>query len=183
MSEHAFHIKCFTFPGTFSFHMLDQNPAISPEFKPYASPLLASSHKARYPDFTEYIPFLSSAQYKKSGCGISQRGISLILWASNDTKHSSIFCSFQQPRLVSIKSATFMLASTANAEDVTLPPKASGIQLTLNTLMDNPSPTLHFAPLEITFLAFKMLFQANNPQDCFASKIVPFGKYFDLNTL
>ena len=83
---------------------------------------------------------------------------------------------------MSINSATSMFASLANAEDITLPPMASAIQLSLNTLMDKPSPIHHFAPMDITFLAFKMLFHANDPEDFLASKILSFGKYFDLNT-
>ena len=96
-SEHAFHIKCFTFPGTFSFQILDQKPVDRTELEPDASSFLASSHRARYPDFTEYTPFFSIVLYRRSGCGVLHSGIALILWASKGTKHSSITRLFQQP--------------------------------------------------------------------------------------
>ena len=63
---------------------------------------------------------------------------------------------------------------------MTLPLEIPGSQQSLKTRIVCPSPTFHFALIKITFIAFKMLFQANEPGDCFASKIVPLGKYFDL---
>ena len=49
--------------------------------------------------------------------------------------------------------------------------------------MDYPSPTLYLAPSSIKFLAHRILFQAKELDDDFASKIKQFGKYFALNTL
>ena len=65
---------------------------------------------------------------------------------------------------------------------MTLPLEIPGSQQSLKTRIVCPSPTFDFAPIKITFLAFEMLFQVNDPEDCFASKIVPLGKYYDLKT-
>ena len=35
---------------------------------------------------------------------------------------------------------------------------------------------------DLFVIAGDMLFQVNDPEDCFASKIVPLGKYYDLKT-
>ena len=72
--------------------------------------------------------------------------------------------------------------SAQTREDATLPLGSPGIQLSLYTPIDFSSPTLHLAPIIITLPAFKILFQVKEPEVCFASKIVPVGKYLDLNT-
>ena len=69
--------------------------------------------------------------------------------------------------------------------EIRFPPPAPEFpvsHLSWNTLIDLPSPTLHFAPISITFLALRIHFQAYEPQDCLASKMLPFGKYFGLKT-
>ena len=51
-------------------------------------------------------------------------------------------------------------------------------------LIPEPSPVLHRAPLQMTSLAFKILFQAKELRGLnSASKMLPDGKYFGLNTL
>ena len=71
-----------------------------------------------------------------------------------------------------ISSATPISLPKPEKEDTTLPLGSSGIQLSLYTIIDFPSPTLHLAHIIIILLVFKILFQAKETEVCFASKIV-----------
>ena len=172
--------KCLIFPGTLSFQIADHIPDVVARFETEASSRLASSQIPLYPDFTEYTPSFSNDQYNKSGWGDTLNGIAFICYASNGMKQESSTCSFHEPEFCSIRLSTLASLPSAVGEEVIVPPLVLGSYLSLKTLIDFPSPTLHFAPMEITFLAIKVLFHANEPEDCFASKLVPFGKYFDL---
>lgn len=68
--------------------------------------------------------------------------------------------------------------------DNILPPQEASSHRWFQILIDEPSPNLHLAPLQITSLACKMLFHAKEQRGLISmSKIFPLGKYFDLNIL
>jgi len=64
-----------------------------------------------------------------------------------------------------------------------LPPSEFSNQASSKIRIVFPSPILHLEPQAIKFLDFRILFQANDPDKEFASKMEQFGKYFSLKTL
>ena len=81
-----------------------------------------------------------------------------------------------------MRSATIASEGRKEIGDITLLSLSPSNHYSSYTQIFYPSPTLHFAPILMTFLAFRMLFQAKEPELDFASRIKG-GKYLALNTL
>ena len=67
--------------------------------------------------------------------------------------------------------------------DLTFPLAMPNNQESLYMRVDFPFPTLHLASSAMIFLDHKILFQAKDPDEEFASKIEQFGKHLALKTL
>ena len=63
-----------------------------------------------------------------------------------------------------------------------LPPSEFSNQASSKMQIVFPFPILHLEPRAIKFLDFRILFQANDPDEELALKMEQFGKYFSLKT-
>ena len=90
---------------------------------------------------------------------------------------------FHQPVRRSIRSATTTSEGRKEIGDITLLSLSPSNHRSPYTRIFFPSLTLHFACILIIFLAFRMLFQAKEPEIDFALKIEEVGKYLTLNIL
>ena len=90
---------------------------------------------------------------------------------------------FHQPVWASMSVSTVESGIKTFWGETTLPAGEFSSQESWKILIDLPSPTLHRASFSISFLANKILFQAKELDDDFASKIELWEKYFALKTL
>lgn len=79
--------------------------------------------------------------------------------------------SFHALEPVSIMVEIMDLSETSNLQDIAFDGKSSGIQLSWNTQTFLPSPILHIIPFFMTDLALRMVCQAKDPLELFASRI------------
>ena len=110
-------------------------------------------------------------------------GMTFIFLASKGKKFWSIIYEFHQPVRGSMRSATIASKGRKEIGDITLVSLSPSNHCSPYTQIFYPSPTLHFTPILMSFLAIRMLFQAKEPELDFASKIEEGGKYLALNTL
>ena len=106
-----------------------------------------------------------------------------MFWASNGRNFLSIISKFHLCASRSINIETKASLGREDKGDITWPYESPGSQFESLIWDWEPSAILHFAPKEITFLAWRILFQAKDPDDTFASKIEHLWKYLALNTL
>ena len=93
---------------------------------------------------------------------------------------SSLFQTF----VSGMKRSFAVISEGSSWGDTIWPPPKESSHRCFHMLIPEPSPVLHRAPLQMTSLAFKILFQAKELCGLnSASKMLPDGKYFGLNTL
>ena len=89
---------------------------------------------------------------------------------------------FHQPRATLIRESTVDSGERNKAGEL-IWPSGLGSQASLKILTDFPLLILQKEPFSIKSLDQRILFQAKEPEEDFASKIEQFGKYFALKTL
>lgn len=122
-------------------------------------------------------------QISKSLIGQWLTGIPWILSASHGKKFCSMSSLFQT-FVSGIKRFFTVVSDESSWGDTICPPLKESSHRCFHILMTDPSPILHRAPLQMTSLACKILLQAKELHGLIsASKMLPHGKYFGLNTL
>lgn len=137
--------------------------------------LACSSHKMLYPDLIVWVPSLLFSQMRISSWAIVLMGMAFTFLA--------ITYEFHQPVWRSIRSATTTSEGRKEIGDIALLSLSPSNHRSPYTRIFFPSLTLHFACILIIFLAFRMLFQAKEPEIDFASKIEEVGKYLALKEI
>ena len=93
---------------------------------------------------------------------------------------SSLFQTF----VSGMKRSFTVISEGSSWGDTIRPPPEESSHRCFHMLIPDPSPILHRAPLQMTSLAFKILFQAKELRGLNStSKMLLDGKYFGLNTL
>lgn len=108
------------------------------------------------------------------------KGMDLIFRASKGRKIESIRLEFHHLDSLSINWFTVEFSDSTETGDSTRPELLPRIQASWKIFMLDPSPILQRAPIFIYFRAWRILFQAYEPDFVLASKIEPIGKYLAL---